>query len=158
MKLTQKKFLSPTFQFELKEGILTVTTKAITSSNGFEVPVRELSNSVSYHRYFPLGWVIFSALMLLGAMSFTVGCFIDGSEDAKIAFVFFVLLFGTVGLMCAAESFKRNVDYVILHWSKSGSQAVYFRRKIPSERHVQEYIDILKDKISEQNKNEEERA
>jgi hypothetical protein len=42
----------------------------------------------------------------------------------------------------------RKVDYVIVHVEASGQPIVHFHRQVPTEKHVQEFLEITKEQIA----------
>ncbi len=145
MKLTQKKYPFTQFEFEIADDVMRVSAKRLLSSNGYEVPLRELSPHPSFFRAFPLQWLLFAVIFGAVAGFFLYGALTPG-PNTELIVGFLVMLFAC--LACVHGFLTRKVDYVILHVEASGQPIVHFHRQVPTEKHVQEFIEITKEQIA----------
>lgn len=107
----------------------------------------ELRPHLSFFRSFPLSWLIFSLVFGAVAGFFFFALFTPGAKSEQLGLIvaFLVMLFAS--LACVYGFLQRKVDFVILHLEQSGQPMVYLHRRIPTEKHVQEFIDITKEHI-----------
>ena len=145
MKLTQKRYPFTQFEFEITDDVMRVSAKRLLSSNGYEVPLRELSPHPSFFRAFPLWWLVFATLFGAIAIFFLYAALTPGPKIELIV-GFLVMLFACLG--CAHGFLERKVDYIILHVEASGQPIVHFHRRLPTEQHVKEFVDITKEQIA----------
>ena len=145
MKLTQNKYPFTQFEFEIDDDVMRVSAKRLLTSNGYEVPLRELSPYPSFFRAFPLPWLV--AAVIFGAISgfFLYASFTPGPK-LELFIGFLVMLFAC--LACVHGFLQRKVDYIILHVEATGQAIVHFHRRLPTEQHVKEFIEITKEQIA----------
>ncbi len=148
MKLTQRRYPFTQFEFEITDDVVKVSTTRLLGSNGFEVRLRELSPSPSFYRSFPLSWLIFAVIFGAIAGFFFYALFSEPAKSERIGLVVAILVFLFACLACVHGFLQRKVDFIILHAEQSG-QAIYLHRRIPSEQHVQEFVEIMKEHIEQ---------
>lgn len=145
MKLTQKKYPFTQFDFEIVDDVMRVSVKRPLSSNGYEVPLRELSPHPSFYRAFPLQWLVFA--IIFGAVA---GLFLFGTlqPGPKLELIIAALTMLFACLACVHGFLQRKVDYIILHVEATGQPIINFHRRLPTEKHVEEFLDITKEQIA----------
>ena len=147
MKIVQKKRLHKTLEFDLQNVTLTVRTKTLTSNSGYEVPIKDLSPNVSFHQCWPIVGYFFGSIFLLGGIASLIAAFFNQSDDSMVGFGIMGIIGPIVGALVLCSAFARSADVIIFHWRHSGAVAFVLRRKEPSETHVKEYVEILKERI-----------
>ncbi|MES2694653.1 MAG: hypothetical protein V4773_14350 [Verrucomicrobiota bacterium] len=147
MHLVQKRLGFPAFEFDLEDDCLRVRTRSLTGSSSYEVALAELSPRTSSYSHRPILWYCFAAFMTLCTAVSAFGVFGGAQLPDKAGVGILFVVCTSVGMIATYEALRRHVDYVIVHWELGGA-AVHFHRTLPTERHVQEFIDILKERIA----------
>ena len=174
MKLVQKRFLRGQAEFELTDTALKVSHEKLFNSTRFEVPLESFRPEVTYVRNFPIAQLL-AAIVSWGSCLLLVISLLHGDKTGKSffdtdlgVFVFFLLLIGMsafFGLAFLLNFLRRNVDCFLLQSRGAGGiiansgnrrrppailgRTILICRQIPSERHVQEFLDIFKEKVAE---------
>jgi hypothetical protein len=147
MKLVQKRFLFGTYEFELAENELRVSIKKPLSANRFTVPLSGLKSAPSYFRSFPLLWLIF-ATVFGGVAGLTLfGMIHDAWVEDKSGFIGMFIVMMSAAIACLIGFYQKRVDFVILHARNGGYPLVFIHRTLPSEVHVREFVEILRERI-----------
>ena len=147
MKLVQQRFLQGTSSFEIFERHVHIRVKRQMAESEFDVPFENISPSPSYHRSAPVQWLIFAIIFGAVALFTLYGMVHDSWVPDKSGFVGTFLIFLVASLGCGLIFYQRKVDWVILRSAQSGAAIIFLHRSIPSEVHVKEFIDILRERI-----------
>jgi len=147
MQLTQKKFLLPKSVFTIREHVLHVKRSTLTSSSSVEVPFIDIDPLPSEQESLALGWYIIGSLMLAAGLAFAGSSFGEMPTDSRMGLWLGALLAGLPGVLCLVEARKRTFAFIIFHSAQTGNGWIYIRQKCPSELHVKEFVEILKEKI-----------
>jgi hypothetical protein len=144
MKLIQKRFPFGTVIFEIKGEILHVENRRLQSSTAFEVPIRCVESRITKMRQFPVGWLLLGILGCVAFVALSVGTIYAKGEAQLGAFAvsFCALVFTAFAWH---GFFERKYDYVILYSRETGQPIIHIDRTSPSPRHVEEFVDILKE-------------
>lgn len=158
MKLTQTAFLLPKFEFTIRDHVLHVKRSTLTASSSFEIPFIEIDPLPSEQKNLALGWYVVGGLLLALTLTF-IGCaIVEKIPDSQMGLWFGALIAGVPGIICLVEARKRTFSFIIFHNARNGVAWIHIRHKSPSELHVQEFTDILKEKIeSERDESRRER-
>lgn len=148
MQLTQKKFLLPKFEFNIRDHALHVKRSTLTAANSFEIPFIDIDPLPSEQENLALGWYILGGALLALGLTFAGASFTEMPPDSQMGLWFGAVLAGLPGALCLFEGRKRTFAYIIFHSARTGSQMVYVRQKLPSELHVKEFVEILKERIA----------
>ena len=148
MKLVQRRFLHGVSSFEICERHLHVRIKRQMTESEFDVPFDEIRFPPSYHRTAPLQWLIFSGIFGAIALFALWSMIHDRWLPDKSGGVGTVLVFLVASLGCSLIFYQRRVDWIILHSTRSGAPILFIHRSKPSEVHVKEFIEILRERIA----------
>jgi len=145
MKLQQKRYPFGSVTFSLSDATVRVEETRFLSSRSFEIPLRTIADSTSSIRQFPLLWCVVASLATLGTLGVLVGVFVGVGDTAGMLAC---VLMGSVFSALAWHGFsERKIDVLILHARESGQGIIFLRRTDPSPRHVDEFIEILKERV-----------
>lgn len=145
MKLVQKRFPVGSVAFEIADEVLRVESKSPLRSQSYEIPFRDIGTTTSKVRQFPLVWFIFAALSSCALVASVVGLFV-AQGDSKLGMGALVVMSGVFSALAWYGFFERRIDFVIIHSREAGHALVYLRRTSPSVRHVEEFVEILKER------------
>ncbi|MDR2430389.1 MAG: hypothetical protein LBD14_05840 [Puniceicoccales bacterium] len=127
-----------------------MTTRSFFRSSGCEIQLNELSPEVSFYKNIPIFWFLLSAIALFLSIFFIVCIWVSRGRDLSSALMsatMVLFLGGGLAFLSGREALRRNVNYIIFHWKNAGHPAVCLRKNIPSEIHVKEFVEIIKEKI-----------
>ncbi len=158
MKLVQRKQGLPTFEFDVNDEVIFVTTKSLTGGSRFEIPLMELSTRTSSYTHIPVLWYCFAVFMWLCTAVSAFGVFGSGQLPDKAGAGILFVVCASVAMISSYEAVRWRADCILFHWESGGDPAIRLHRKIPSERHVQEYVEIVKERILVAKKNAKENA
>ncbi len=145
MHLEQKRYPFGSVTFSISDTMLRVEEKRLLSSRSFEVPLRDIGNSTSTVRRFPLLWLLIAVAATCVTLGFGAGIFVTAG-DARLGMMAFILM-GVVFSGLAWHGFlERKIDFVILHARDTGQGLIFLNRTKPSVRHVQEFVEIVKER------------
>lgn len=122
-----------------------VEEKRLLSSRSFEIPFRAIAEGTSTMRQFPLLWCIVASLATVATIAVAVGVFAGIGDPAGM--VACVLMGSVFSSLAWRGFFERKIDVVILHSRDSGQGVIFLRRADPSPRHVQEFVEIVKERV-----------
>jgi len=95
-------------------------------------------------RQFPIAWLLFGVGGCIGFVALLIGA-IYAKGDGQLgtfALSFCALVFSAFAWH---GFFERKYDYVILHSRETGQPIIHIDRTTPSTRHVEEFVEILKE-------------
>lgn len=147
MKLVQKRFLFGTYEFDLADEAIQVSTKKLVSANRFTVPLRELKSTPSYYRSFPLLWLIFAIIFGSVAALALYGMIHDAWVPDKSGFIGTFIVLSSAAIACVLVFFQKRVDFVIFHAASGGYPVIFVHRRLPSETEVQGFLEMLMERI-----------
>lgn len=147
MRLVQKKQGLATFEFVLNDETLIVKTKSLTGSSSYEIPLIEVDTRTSEYSHFPLLWYLFAAFMFVCTAVTAFGVFGDEELADKAGAGILFVMCASFTMVSAYEAIRRRVDYVVFHSVYGGVKSFHLHRAIPTEQHVREYVEILKEAI-----------
>lgn len=147
MKLIQKKFPHGTSEFVVEDDCIRITNRKLLTSNSFVVPLSDLKSTPSYHRSFPLPALV-AALFFAGLATLSVFGMIHDSwvKDRLGMYVMFAVWCCGVAV-CVIKFFQQRIDVAILHSASTALPVLVLHRAIPSETHVNEFLEIIKERI-----------
>jgi hypothetical protein len=88
---------------------------------------------------------MFATLASCAFAACAVGIFFaDG--DSKLGIAALVLMSGTFSALAWYGFLERKIDFVIIHSRHDRRALVYLHRTNPSIRHVEEFVEILKER------------
>jgi hypothetical protein len=144
MNLSQKRFPFGSVRFALSDTLIRVEEKRLLSSRSFEIPLHAIASSTSSVRQFPLLWCLVASFATIATLGALIGVFAEVGDSAGMIAV---VLMGSVFSGLAWHGFfQRKIDFVILHSRESGQGVIFLRRTDPSVRHVEEFVDIVKER------------
>ena len=149
MKLTQKRILWGTTEIELIEDTLYICQKSLFKSRSHEITINGLSSRISKIQSFPLGWCVIASTASLGFFAVGIGAFFVHG-DGQMGMAACALLAGVFAALAWYGFLERRVDFVILNSKEYNTPQVYIHRTIPSVRHVEEFVEIVKERIEAQ--------
>lgn len=147
MKLVQNRFLFGTYEFDLSDDEIHVSTKKLVTANRFTVPLRELKSTPSYYRLFPLLWLVFAVVLGAVAGLTLYGMIHDAWVEDKSGFIGMFVVLSFASTACLLVFFQKRVDLVILHAENGGYPVIFLHRTLPSETQVREFVETLKERI-----------
>ena len=146
MKLIQEAFLRPKFEFTIRDRVLHVKRSTRTASTGFEVPFVEIDPLPTEHENRGIGWyLIGGTLVALGLILLRVS--FTATTDDSMGLWFGAFLAEIAGLLCLAEGRKETCSQIVFHSLRTGSALIRLQQTLPTPVHVQEFVEILKEKI-----------
>lgn len=147
MKLIQKGFLLPTFEFTIEDHALRVKRSTLTASASFEIPFADIDTRPCERESIGVGWyAIGGVLVLLGFVLMGV-TYTDVTSDSLKGLLFGSFLSVLTGLRCLAEGRKETFSELVFHSAKTGNALIHLRQALPSPVHVREFVEIMKEKI-----------
>jgi len=144
MKLQQKLFPFGSVTFSVTETMVRVEEKRLLASRSFEIPFRAIAGCTSSIVQFPLLWCIVASLASLATIAVLVGVFVGVGDTAGM--IACVLMGSVFSALAWHGYFERKIDMVILHSRDSGQGVIFLRRTDPTPRHVQEFVEIVKER------------
>lgn len=144
MKLHQKRYPFGSVTFSGTETMVRVEEKRFLASRSFEIPFRAIAGSPSSVTQFPLLWSIVASLATLATIAVLVGVFVGVGDTAGM--IACVLMGSVFSALAWHGYFERKIDMIILHSRDSGQGVIFLHRTDPSPRHVQEFVDIVKER------------
>ena len=95
-----------------------------------------------------LGWYALGGVLIaLGFALVSVASHANVSADGRLGLLFGVLLAAFTGLRCLAEGKKETFSEWVFHSAKTGNALLHIRKNLPSAVHVQEFVEILRERI-----------
>ena len=147
MKLIQKAFLLPTFEFSLGDHAVRVKRSTLTASASFEIPFADIDPRPCEHENIGMGWYVMGAALVVLAFLLVGGTQADVSDDSLKGLLFGAFLSAITGLRCLAEGRKETFSELVFHSARTGNALIHLRKTLPSPVHVQEFVEILEEKI-----------
>ena len=145
MNLHQKRYPFGSVTFSISDTVVRVQEKRLLSSKSFEVPLRDFGTSVSTVRQFPLGWCIAASFSSLVAVACIVALFAGYGEPLGMGAC--LLMSGVFTALAWHGFLERKIDLVVLHARDAGHGVLFLHRTKPSVRHVEEFVEIAKERI-----------
>ncbi len=149
MILQQRRFPRIRCSFELTETALLVAGSNLLRSNRVEVPLKELRAIPSYFKQLPLPSLMFAGVFSLGALGALGGAFQPSPGEERMGLLAVAAAVAFLAACCWLRFFTRKVDYVIFHGRHTGRPVVFINQGLPSARHVEEFVAILREKIEQ---------
>jgi hypothetical protein len=146
MKLQQKRYPFGSVTFALSDTVIRVEEKSLLSSKSFEIPLYAVASSTSMVRQFPLLWGLAASGATIATLGMVVAVFFNVGDSAGM--IACVLMGSVFSGLAWHGFFERKIDFVILHSRESGQGIVFLRRTEPSVRHVEEFVEIVKERVS----------
>ena len=157
MKLVQKVFPAKTTEFELTDVSVRITTKSLMSESSYEVPLAELKPTPSFHRNISPLWLgiavffyLFSAVAL-GGIIYPV----EGTE--RLGFIILFLVVFAFAVRATMVFLNTKMDVVLWSSALTGGAVIVMHRRRPTSRHVDEFTEMIVEKLRGVRSSEEEK-
>lgn len=147
MVLQQKRFPWIRGRLELTDTALLVATSQPFRGSRSEIPLGDLKPIPSYFRQFALSSLMFAISLTLFAAAILGGVFDVALAPERVGLLALFVPVGFFAVCFWLRFYSRNVDCVIFHDRRTGRPLVYIHRLLPSTRHVEEFVEILREKI-----------
>ena len=147
MKLIQKAFLLPTFEFTLGDHSLRVKRSTLTASASFEIPFADIDPRPCEHENIGMGWYVIGGVLVVLGFLLVGATNADVTPDSLTGLWFGAFLSAITGLRCLAEGRKETFSELVFHSVRTGNALIHLRQTLPSPVHVQEFVEILEEKI-----------
>lgn len=144
MQLQQKRYPFGSVTFSLSDTMVRVEEKRFLGSRSFEIPLRAIAAGTSSICQFPLLWCVVASFATVATLGALIGVFVGIGDTAGM--IACVLMGSVFSALAWHGFFERKIDVLILHARESGQGVIFLRRADPSPRHVEEFIEIVKER------------
>jgi hypothetical protein len=136
-----------TTEYEVLDDRILVRFRSLTQRVSYEVPFRNINPTPVFNRSVPLLWAVFALVFGgVGLMGLYGSLFANWAPD-KVSMFTTALFFGAACFLCVMGFLKKKVDIVVFRSTAVGSPALILNRTLPTTRHVEEFISIVKERI-----------
>jgi hypothetical protein len=147
MNLIQKGFLRPKFEFTVQDHALHVKRSTCTASASFEIPYAAIDSRSSEQENKGISWYITGCILIgLGLLLLSFS-FAAQAGDDSVGLWLGALLAETTGLFCWAVGRRETFSHIIFYSRRTGDALLHFNQALPSPVYVQEFVEILKERI-----------
>lgn len=147
MKLIQKAPLCPKFEFTVRDRGLHVKRSTRLASHSFEIPFAEIDPSSSEHENIGIGWYLTGGALLVLGFTLLGFAFTAAAADARMGLWFGAFIAEVIALLCLAEGRRQTFSQIVFYSQRTGRALIRFQQKLPSPGYVEEFVEIVKEKI-----------
>ncbi|HTB62186.1 MAG TPA: hypothetical protein VK737_01245 [Opitutales bacterium] len=174
MKLVQKRPMLAQMEYEISDTALKISAQKRFSGTSFEIPYAAIRPDISQVRKFPIEHLV-KAIILLGMAVLLLAAIVHvlntptTHTDSRNGFIVLIAVLAVLsfllGFRFAFKFYVQKVDCFVINTRRQNpmlnagprrgsgrilmNQTLVIHRLIPNERHVTEFLDILKEKIDE---------
>lgn len=147
MKLIQKASSSRSFEFTIRDRCLHVKRSSRTASTSFDIPFATIDPSPFEHEQRGIAWYLVGTAMIALGLLLLALSFSEMAGEDRLGLLFGAVLAEGTALVCWAQGRNQTFSQIIFCSAKSGGPLIHLAQQSPSPVHVQEFVEILQEKI-----------